>query len=229
MTLSMSSNGTDNALNIGSKKSGVWYGCNTDTINKPDGVEYGAVRVINYNVSSSEYLNTCVEFISFTSPFDHYYNHYLLDYGWFGWKKVSTYTGTSDPSNQISSLNNRLNSLSSTVSSHTNSISTLTTNATDIIRGRAFDFSVRIPSGNSNHSFDTPAFDGESQSNPDYVIIALKTCSLDYSTTQSNVYVQGWALGVEYTNQIWVNYYNTGAPVTGTLNIIAIYCKRTAL
>ena len=204
---------------------GVWYGFEESATNKPDAsITYGAVRCVKW----SNY-NADIEVISMMNPTIRYINHYVDITGWEGWKKVSTYTGTIDPSNQISSLNNTLNSLSSTVSSHTNSISTLTANATDIIRGRAFDFSVRISSGNSNHSFDAPAFDEESQSNPDYVIIALKTCSLDYSTTQSNVYVQGWALGVEYTNQIWVNYYNTGAPVTGTLNIIAIYCKRTAL
>ena len=211
---------------------GVWYGFEESATNKPDAsITYGAVRCVKWSNNNAD-----IEVISMMNPAIRYINHFVDIIGWEGWKKVSTYTGTSDPYNQISSLNstvstlnNRLNSLSSTVSGHTNSISTLTTNATDIIRGRAFDFSVRIPSGNSNHSFDAPAFDEESQSNPDYVIIALKTCSLDYSTTQSNVYVQGWALGVEYTNQVWVNYYNTGAPVTGTLTIIAIYAKRTAL
>lgn len=219
-------------MNIGNMINGVWYGFEESATNKPDPtITYGAVRCVKWSNNNAD-----IEVISMMNPAIRYINHYVDITGWEGWKKVSTYTGTTDPSNQISSLNstvstlnNRLNSLSSTVSSHTNSISTLTTNATDIIFGRAFDFEVRIGPGNSNHSFDTPAFDGENKSTPDYVIIALKTCSLDYSTTQSNVYMQGWALGVEYTNQVWVNYYNTGAPVTGTLTIIAIYCKRTAL
>ena len=211
---------------------GVWYGFEESATNKPDvSITYGAVRCVKWSNNNAD-----IEVISMMNPAIRYINHYIDITGWEGWKKVSTYTGTSDPYNQISSLNstvstlnNRLNTLSSTVSSHTNSISTLTTNASVIIKGRAFDFEVRIPAGNSNHSFDAPAVDGESQSNPDYVIIALKTCSLDYSTIQSHVYIQGWALGVEHTNQVWVNYYNTGAPVTGTLNMIAIYCKRTAL
>lgn len=219
-------------MNIGNMINGVWYGFEESATNKPDPtITYGAVRCVKWSNNNAD-----IEVISMMNSAIRYINHYVDIAGWEGWKKVSTYTGTNDPSNQISALNstvsalnNTVNSLSSTVSSHTNSISTLTTNATDIIRGRAFEFEVSIGSGNSNHSFDTPAFDGENQSNPDYVIIALKTCTLDYSTTQSHVYMQGWALSVDYSNQVWVNYYNTGATVTGTLTIIAIYCKRTAL
>ena len=193
---------------------GVWYGFEESATNKPDAsITYGAVRCVKW----SNY-NADIEVISMMNPTIRYINHYIDITGWEGWKKVSTYTGTNDPITLINSLASRITAVENSAN-----------NYTEIIKGRAFDFRVSIPSGNSNHSFDAPAIDGENQSNPDYVIIALKTCSLDYSTTQSHVYMQGWALSVEHANQIWVNYYNTGAPVTGTLNLIAIYCKRTAL
>ena len=93
MMNSLSSNVTDNVLQLAGKESGIWYGVNTDTTNRPSGVSYGAVRILNW--SSTNYNNSDVELISFTSPFKHYYNHYLNTTGWSGWRESSEGAHTS--------------------------------------------------------------------------------------------------------------------------------------
>lgn len=191
---------------------GVWYGFEESATNKPDAsITYGAVRCVKWSNNNAD-----IEVISMMNPTIRYINHYIDITGWEGWKKVSTYTGRSDPFNQISSLTTQINTINSTLS--------------NIIVGRAFDFAFTMKNGHDNYKFNVPAYDSDSSGTSTYIPIAIKTLTFSFSGSNSgNFHVNGWAIGIESTFDLWVNIYNNSASTPSTLSCIIIYAKRSVL
>ena len=191
---------------------GVWYGFEESATNKPDPtITYGAVRCVKWSNNNAD-----IEVISMMNPAIRYINHYVDITGWEGWKKVSTYTGTNDPTTQLSSLTSQINTINSTLS--------------NIIVGRAFEFTFNMKTGHNNYEFSVPAYDSDESGTSTYIPIALKTLSISFGGSNSgNFHINGWAIGVETSFDLWINIYNSSSSNTSVLSCILIYAKRSVL
>lgn len=188
---------------------GVWYGFEESATNKPDAsMTYGAVRCVKWSNNNAD-----IEVISMMNPTIRYINHFIDITGWEGWKKVSTYTGTSDPITLINSLTSRVTAAENSVN-----------NYSDVIKGRAFSFKFTLKTGHHNYQFSVPSSSGIAGS-IGWTPIALKTLSITFSSNSGNFSVNGWAFGVESGNDLWLNIHNESLQETVTLECIVIYAS----
>ena len=231
----IASNQTENVLQISGKKNGVWYGFGPDATNKPNAsINYGAVRVVVW--STTNYSNASVEVISFTSPFRHYYNHYLNTVGWSGWREVTEGAGYAKQSSidsinsnigslseNYGSLSTQITSVSSEVSSLDKSLSTMGTNlstlsdtVSKIIMGKAFSNRISLNSGDHDYSFPITCPSG-------YVPIAIKNFDISENDKQ---YLNSWMFTENDLLTLGINSNTSGSYL---ISIVVIFASLSAI